>query len=78
MCEGASKQILNLKILARRDRAPPPLSKFLDPLLNWIYLSGISLIIAYAMRSILHLKYSKYKVNGYRMKQSSLSHLLSH
>ena len=24
MCEGASKQILNLKILPRRDRAPTP------------------------------------------------------
>ena len=32
MFEGASKQILNLKILPRRDRAPPVL-KFLDPLL---------------------------------------------
>ena len=33
MCEGASKQTPGLKILPRRDRAPPVL-KFLDPLLN--------------------------------------------
>ena len=30
MCEGASKQTPDLKILPRRDRAPPVL-KFLDP-----------------------------------------------
>ena len=31
MCEGASKQTLELRILPLRDRPPPPVLKFLDP-----------------------------------------------
>ena len=41
MCEGASKQTPDLKILPRRDRAPPVL-KFLDPLLSSDYGTNFS------------------------------------
>ena len=50
MCEGASKQILNLKILARRDRAPPFWNSWIrywkvtNPLLLVEY-KGIAIIV---------------------------------